>query len=294
MNKGYLFATLSVFFWSTMTPVSKALMRDAGGFEVQLWRAGVGAAALLAVIVAGGRLPDLKSLVRREGPRLAGYGFVGFFLYTTLHLYTLSVVSGQLTVVVNYLWPVFTVCLSCLILREPLHPADAVALALSFAGVAVATLGGGAGSAFTSRTALGLLATVAAALSFAWFSVKNKQLGEDQTLCMFVYNLTSAVLAFPFALHAGFARHTPALVAGLTWLGVSGGALGNLFWAMALDRSDASKIANLAYGTPILSVFICGTVLGEGLHLSSFVGLALILLGFAVQRRYSVRRERAT
>ena len=59
--------------------------------------------------------------------------------------------------------------------------------------------------------------------------------------------------------------------------------------ALALNCGDAAKIANLAYATPALSVFICGTVLGEGLHLSSFAGLALILLGFFVQKRFERR-----
>ena len=69
-----------------------------------------------------------------------------------------------------------------------------------------------------------------------------------------------------------------------------GGALGSLFWAMTLNCSDAAKIANLAYATPALSVLICGTVLGEGLHFSSFAGLGLILLGFFVQRRFARRQ----
>ena len=290
MKKQYLYALLSVLFWSTMTPVSKTLLKSVSGFEVQLWRAGTAALSLLCIIIARGRLSALLDLLRREGLRLISYGFVGFFGYTTLHLYSLNVLSGQVTSVVNYLWPIFTVCLSCLTLREPFSPADAGALALSFAGVAVTTLGGGAGGPLTQGAVLGLIATIVAALGYAWFSVMNKKLGEDQTLCMFVYNLTSAVLVLPLAAHAGFSPYSPALVGGLTWLGISGGALGSLFWAMALNCGDAAKIANLAYATPALSVLICGTVLGEGLHFSSFAGLGLILLGFFVQRRFARRQ----
>ena len=80
----------------------------------------------------------------------------------------------------------------------------------------------------------------------------NKRLGEDQTLCMFVYNLTSAVFVLPLALYTGVGPYTAAQVAGRSWLGISG-------------------------------------VLGEGLHLSSFAGLALILLGFFVQKRFERR-----
>ncbi|MBQ8090190.1 MAG: DMT family transporter [Pyramidobacter sp.] len=291
MNKQYFYALLSVVCWSTMTPVSKTLLGSLSGFEVQLWRAGTAAVSLLLIIAVRGQVRELLSLVRREGLRLAGYGFVGFFLYTTLHLFSLGVLSGQLTSVVNYLWPIFTVCLSSLILREPFSAGDVWALALSFAGVAVASLGAGAGGVLGFMQLLGLLATIVAALGYAWFSVVNKRLGEDQTLCMFVYNFTSAVCVLPLALHAGLGPYVPAQCAGLTWLGVSGGALGSLFWAMALNCGDAAKVANLAYATPALSVFICGTVLGEGLHFSSFAGLGLILAGFFVQKRFEQRKR---
>ena len=289
MKKQYLYALLSVVCWSTMTPVSKTLLHSVSGFEVQLWRAGTAAASLLLILLARGQARDLCDLLRRHGLRLVGYGFVGFFLYTTLHLFSLGVLSGQVTSVVNYLWPIFTVCLSSLMLGEPFTAGDVWALALSFLGVAVASLGGGAGASLTRASVLGLIATVTAALGYAWFSVVNERLGEDQTLCMFVYNLTSAVFVLPLALYTGVGPYTAAQVAGLSWLGISGGALGSLCWALALNCGDAAKIANLAYATPALSVFICGTVLGEGLHLSSFAGLALILLGFFVQKRFELR-----
>ena len=57
------------------------------------------------------------------------------------------------------------------------------------------------------------------------------------------------------------------------------------------NHFDAAKIANLAYATPALAVLICGTVLGEGLHLSSFAGLGLILLGFFVQKRFERKKS---
>ena len=290
MKKQYLYALLSVLCWSTMTPVSKTLLHSVSGFEVQLWRAGTAALSLLVILLVRGQGRDLLALVQRHGPRLVWYGFVGFFLYTTLHLFSLTVLSGQLTSVVNYLWPIFTVCLSSLMLGEPFTAGDVWALALSFAGVAVATLGSGAGASLTRASVLGLIATVVAALGYAWFSVVNKRLGENQTLCMFVYNLTSAVFVLPLALYTGIGPYSAAQVTGLSWLGISGGALGSLFWAMALDCGDAAKIANLSYGSPALSVLICGTILGEGLHLSSFAGLGLILLGFFVQKRFERNR----
>ena len=291
MKKQYLYALLSVVCWSTMTPVSKTLLHSVSGFEVQLWRAGTASLALLIILLVRGQARELADLVRQHGLRLVWYGFVGFFLYTTLHLFSLAVLSGQLTSVVNYLWPIFTVCLSSLMLGEPFTAGDVWALALSFAGVAVASLGSGAGASLTRASVLDLIATVVAARGYAWFSVVNKRLGEDQTLCMFIYNLTSAVFVLPLALHTGIGPYTAAQVTGLSWLGISGGALGSLFWAMALDCGDAAKIANLAYATPALAVFICGTVLGEGLHLSSFAGLGLILTGFFVQKRFERRGQ---
>ena len=47
------------------------------------------AASLLLILLARGQARDLCDLLRRHGLRLVGYGFVGFFLYTTLHLFSL-------------------------------------------------------------------------------------------------------------------------------------------------------------------------------------------------------------
>jgi drug/metabolite transporter (DMT)-like permease len=63
---------------------------------------------------------------------------------------------------------------------------------------------------------------------------------------------------------------------GFTWL----------LWSNALRlASNVSRVGNLIFLSPLLSLVFIALVLGETIHAATLIGLALILPGIVVQQR---------
>jgi drug/metabolite transporter (DMT)-like permease len=63
---------------------------------------------------------------------------------------------------------------------------------------------------------------------------------------------------------------------GVTWM----------LWASALRAaSNASRVGNLIFLSPLLSLVLISQVLGESIHPATLLGLALIVPGIVLQQR---------
>lgn len=102
-------------------------------------------------------------------------------------------------------------------------------------------------------------------------------------------------LALPFvllvcALTAGLAIPDWPGLAGAVWVGVFEMGLAFALWlgAMRLTRS-ASRIGNLIFLSPFLSLFFIRVFVGETILPSTWAGLALIVFGLALQQLMRAR-----
>lgn len=160
----------------------------------------------------------------------------------------------------NYLWPVFTVCLSSIVLKEALSAPKLAALLLSFVGVIIIMLPSGSGMRSASGSTAGCFCCILAAALYAIFNVMNKKRGGSQMINMFIYIGTGSVLAFLCCAKNGIALPTAAQLPGLSSLlsalllhepvspaSVAGLALilGGFFLQMFLEGSKTSKSPDL-------------------------------------------------
>lgn len=60
-------------------------------------------------------------------------------------------------------------------------------------------------------------------------------------------------------------------------------ALGYLFWNMAIVKGETSKISNLAYICPFLSLLFSAVVLKEDISVYAIIGLLMIVEGIFLQ-----------
>lgn len=294
MKKEFAMAGLTVFIWGTSPPICKVMLGDISNFQMLCFASLFASLTLLLVIVVKGHWRELQAYTVRDLGRLALLGFTGYFLYSALYYQSIAYLDAQIACIVNYLWPIFTVCFACLILKETFSGAKLAALLLSFAGVIVVTLRPGQGFSFSGNQIKGYLYCIVAAALYGLFCNLNKKQGGNQLINMFFYHLLSAVCALVCCLFTGFTPVGGTTVVGLAWLGIFVNAIGYLLWALALQGSSAATISNFAYGTPAIAMLLCCFFLGEPLYLTSIVGLALILLGFFLQMYLTNRAAKVT
>ena len=282
MKKAYLMAAVTVFFWGTSAPVCKVLLNDLTNMEVLFFASVFASLSLLAVILVKGQQKELTQYTPKGFAYLCMLGFTGYFLYSAFYYQGVNFLDAQIACIVNYLWPILTVCFACIILKEKFSGAKFAALLLSFVGIIVVMLH--PGQTFEGGQMKGYLYCIAAAALYGLFCNLNKKQGGNQLVNMFYYHTLSAVCSLVGILvKGGLPQVSGGQVVGFLWLGVFVNAIGYLLWALALQDSSAAAISNFAYGTPAIAMILSCIFLGEPMYITSVIGLALILIGFFLQ-----------
>ncbi len=286
MKKNYIYAFLTVSVWSTTAAISKLLLLDIPTLETLAISGFLAFLFLFLKNIKTGNLKKLKDFSLKDYGIISALGFIGLFLYSALYYYGLTELSSQKACILNYLWPIMIVVFSSIILKEKITFLKAAAMLSSFFGIIILS----AESFFSPSESsfFGILSCIAAAACYGLFSVLNKKFDYDQSIAMMIFWFITAVCS----LALGFFTEEWVLVSafqwiGFLWLGIVINAIAYLLWALALKGSeDSSKIANLAYLVPFLSLLVSAVLLKEQIELRSFIALVFIVGGILFREFY--------
>ena len=291
MKKNYLYAFLTVSVWSTTAAISKLLLLDIPTLETLAISGFLAFLFLFIRNIKTGNIKKMKDFSLKDHSIISGLGFLGLFLYSTLYYYGLTELSSQKACILNYLWPIMIVVFSSVILKEKITFLKAAAMFSSFLGIIILS----AERAFSpsGSSFLGIISCIAAAACYGLFSVLNKRFDYDQSIAMMIFWLVTAVCSAVL----GFFTEEWVIVSltqwlGFLWLGIVINAIAYLFWAIALKGSaDTSKIANLAYLVPFLSLVVSAILLDEPIRFRSFIALVFIVGGILIGNLYEYLKK---
>ncbi len=181
------------------------------------------------------------------------------------------------------LGPVMVLVLACLMRLEALTVLKFVGMLVSFAGVAVLTLG-------KSRQGngghwLGDLIVLAASAVFAGYTIQLKKVADQfdaLTLNALTYGM-GALLLIPFAAWAVLETRWSAITVHAIWalayVVVFGSVVPYTIYAFAMTELAASRVAAFSYLQPVIATALGIWLLAEKLTASLVTGGVLILLG---------------
>lgn len=222
------------------------------------WRAGAVAGALFA----------LEYLLVAQALQLTHAGHVVIFLYTA-PLFAALGLHWQLP-------------------AERLGRAQWVGIALAFAGIALAFLGGQGESADAGRGSVLLGDLLALGAGVAWgattLTIRSSALAAapaTETLCYQL--LGAAVLLLPGAWWCGqwHFEFTSTVFAHLAFQSLVVSFASFLAWCWLLRRYLASRLGVFAFLTPLFGVLLGAVLLGEPLEPAFLLGSGLVLAGIA-------------
>jgi drug/metabolite transporter (DMT)-like permease len=268
--KAAIDALAAIVLWSTLAAVSIRLAHVPPFLLV--------GTALLLGALCGAR--GIKVLGVRTS--LLALGIYGLFAYHFCLFLALRLAPPIEANLINYLWPLFIVVLSPMVLPGThLRPRHVVGALFGFAGATLVVTGGT--FAFTAAALPGYALALAAALIWSTYSLMTKRFGSFPTSTIATFCLVSGLLSL--GCHALFEpRYVPRAsdVPYLLWIGV--GPMGAAFylWDRAMKRGDPRVIGTLAYVTPLLSTALVALVAERHLRLSSAMGMLLIVGGAAL------------
>ncbi len=283
MKKTYIYAFISIFFWSTVAVTAKLLLGELNNFQL-LWANSFFALAFLVVLnVCTGNIKKLATYTIKDYLLTTLIGLPGTFLYSVFYYEGTDVLPASLAFIINYLWPVMSIIFAGIILKEKITLRKMIAVTLSFCGVAFAVRG--ELSVMNPRTIKGVIFCLLGAVSYGLFTALNQKINYDKTLSIMInYVVTFITTTFIVTFKGDLFVPSVTQLAGFAWLGVFTLATANTLWVTALqDVKRTAKVSNLAYITPFASLIWTSAILKEHISLNFFVGLLFIVAGILFQ-----------
>ena len=276
----------AVLLWSTVATAFKLALRELDVFQLLAYSVCCSALALLLILACQGRLSLLRVYAAETPGYFLAMGLVNPVLYYLVLLQAYALLPAQQAQAINYTWAITLALLAVPMLGHRLSRRDLLALLLGYSGVLIiATRGQPAQLQFDSPAGVGLALLSTVIWAFYWLLATRNRRDPIACLCL------NFAVAAPVALGLcaiNSSLYPPA------WQGLAAAAYVGLFemgltfalWSTALRLSSGvSRIGNLIFLSPLLSLVFIATVLGEPIHGATLVGLALIIPGVLLQQR---------
>ena len=282
MKKEYLFASVSIFCWSTVATVTKILLTDLNNFQL-LWVSSFFAFLFLFLVnLFTGKLKKLKEYKIKDFIISALIGLPGTFFYYVFYYFGASQLAASEAFIINYLWPIMSVIFAVIILKEKMNFRKALAILLSFFGIIIIMLGKESGEG--KNFFLGAVSCVLGAVCYGVFTALNRKFVYDKGISMMCnYACTFILTTLINGFFGNLFMPTVMQTLGMAWNGAFTMALANTVWILALAMGKTEKISNLAYVTPFLSMVWVALFLHEPISVYSIIGLIVIVGGILIQ-----------
>jgi len=286
MKKTYIYMATAIFCWSTVATVTKLLLGELSSIQV-LWASSFFAGLFLLIVnIATGNIRNLKSYTFKDYITAILICFPGTFLYYMFYYAGADILPASQAFVINYMWPIMCVVFACIILKEKMTVRKGIAMFVSFVGVCI--VAGGELSGFGLRQLLGVVFCILGAMSYGVFTSLNQKYQYEKRLSiMLSYFVTFILTTVINALNGDLFPMSIGQTIGFAWNGMFTMAVANVVWVLALSGGNTAKISNFAYITPFLSLVWTSLVLKESIHLTSIIGLVIIVSGILIQLKKS-------
>ena len=280
-RKAFAYGLSAVLLWSTVATGFKLGLETLR--PVQLLFAGACISAVVFALAAARRGWPRQGLHLREGLTFA---LLNPVLYYLVLFEAYDRLPAQIAQPLNYTWAIMLALLAVPVLGQKLTGRTMAGIGIGYGGVLL-LLSQGRFDALPDLDWLGVLLALASTLIWAGYWLFNARSRTDPFSLM----ATSFCLAVPMLgvlclLGPGLPPLTADTLIYGAWVGVVEMGVTFLLWQQALKlASQAAKIGQLIFLSPFLSLLLIGSVLGETIHLTSWLGLGVIVAGLLVTGR---------
>ncbi len=231
---------------------------------------------------------DLKVVCKSSKSDVLHSALLGFFnpfLYYLILLKAYSLLSAQLALSLNYIWPISLVLLSIPILKHKIGVKSIACILLSFIGVIVIA-NKGSFTSIQSPNAWGIFLALSSSIVWAlfWiFNTKDKRKATHKLFLNFVFGTIYSIITLAFFGKINIPDFNS--LAAAIYIGLIECGLAYIFWLRAMNLSSSTdKIGNLVFLSPFISLFLLHLIIGESIYLSTWIGLSIIVAGILLQK----------
>ena len=280
-NQAIMYACLAVLSWSTVATAFKKSLEHISHFELVLVSCVTSLVIFAVLLTVLKKWHLVKELSLKEWGYFSLLGLLNPVAYYLVLFKSYDLLPAQVAQPINYAWPIVLVVLLAFVTKQRIPGKKYIGMAISLAGVATISLGGG--QALGDRLPVsGLMLAALSALLWASYWVINNMNKDrfDAHLAFFMTFLFGSIYMTVASVFVGVDLNT---VPGLLWgsyVGAFEMGIPFIFFGMAMRKTDNPALINqLTYLSPFMSLFLISIVLGEKIVLTTLIGLALIVFG---------------
>lgn len=282
----HLIAVLTVCIWGSTFIATKTLINQ-GLTPVEIFTYRFSLAYLCLLAFCHQKL--MANTWRDEGLFLLA-GLTGGSLYFISENSALEITMASNVSLIVCTTPVLTVLLSSFFFKEKLRKGFIAGSLVALSGVTLVVFNG---SVFLKLNPLGDCLTLLAALSWAFYSLILRQMGNKYstlfiTRKVFFYGLITMILYLPFAPSSFHLERLcyPLVYGNLLFLGIVASMLCYLSWNACVRIIGASRASNYLYINPLVAVWASHSFLSEPITPTALLGAGLIIGGVYIVEKF--------
>ena len=282
----------TVLLWSTVAAAFKLALVDLAPVQMLLVACTASIFVMAGALMIMGRWQQVFQLSKRQYLQSVGMGLINPCLYYFLLFGAFDRSPAQEAQPLNYTWALVLAYLSVPFLGQKLRRIDILAGLVCYAGVVViATRGAVTSLSFSDP--LGVSLALGSTLVWASYWIIATRDTRDPVVGLFLNFLFGwPVIALACWYTAGLALPLGGSLVAALYVGVFEMGVAFVLWSQAMKKAvNTSKVSNLIFISPFLSLVFIYFILGEVILPSTYVGLALILAGLWLQQMKVRARE---
>ena len=293
-KQAMLFGLGTVLLWSTVATAFKLALADLAPVQMLLVACAASIVVMGGALVIMGRWQEVFQLSRRQYLQSIGMGLINPCLYYFLLFGAFDRLPAQEAQPLNYTWALVLAYLSVPFLGQKLRRIDILAGLACYAGVMViATRGAITSLSFSDP--LGVSLALGSTVVWASYWIIATRDTRDPVVGLFLNFLFGLpVIALVCWYTVGLEFPLAGSLAAALYVGVFEMGIAFVLWSQAMKKAEnTSKVSNLIFISPFLSLVFIYFILGEVILPSTYVGLVLIIAGLWLQQKKVKQREQA-
>ncbi len=289
---GALCAFTAAAIWGGMYVVTDVVLEVVPPATLLVLRYGLALSVLLPAFL----VKRDRGIARRDWLAIGVIAFVGFGVSLSAQFAGTQLSTAAAGAVITSATPAFIVLFAWPLLREIPTLPKLAGLALATTGVLVISLVGGQPTTEQSRDpVLGNFLLIVAAVSWALYTVLARRATRRYSVLAVTLGVAAAGIPI-VAPVAAIEMHTqvvgtltPAVIAGILYVGFGSTALALYLWNKSFELLDAATASLFFFAQPVVGALLSAILLLEPLRLPFFAGAALIGSGVLLALQESQR-----
>lgn len=291
-KQAMLYGLGTVLLWSTVATAFKLALADLAPVQMLLVACASSVVVMAVILVLQKRWYLVFSLRKKQYVQSVGMGLINPCLYYFLLFGAFDRLPAQEAQPLNYTWALVLAYLSVPFLGHRLRKLDIIAGILCYAGVVVIATRG-AVTSLTFSDPLGVALAIGSTLVWASYWIVATRDTRDPVVGLFLNFLFGLpVIALICWWTEGLALPLTGSLAAAVYVGTFEMGIAFVLWSYAMKKAEnTSRVSNLIFISPFLSLVFIYFILGERILPSTYVGLVLIMAGLWLQQKKVKARE---